>query len=343
MNAPDFVGVSSWTRALHEKIRLAAAYPSNVLITGPSGTGKELIARAIHQCSPRADGLFVPVDCTSLTGELFASHLFGHVKGAFTGAEHARLGCFRVAEQGTIFLDEIGELSLEMQSKLLRTIQERVVVPLGSDQPIPIDVRLVAATNRDLLAEVKAQRFRLDLYYRLNVVSLETFGLSQRPADIEPLAKHFLKQLTTERGFPHKRLSLAAIAALKQYEWPGNVRELQNVLERAAIFTTGEEIDCESISQEVTPAMHDAGREGDCADAAAEAGESGDPANPWPTLADVQRNHIRTTLVRVFCNQSAAAKLLGINRASLARKIMRYGISLTLPRPGRPRKYASNS
>ncbi len=173
MGGTHFVGVSPWARLLRDNISRAAAFSSSVLITGPSGTGKELIARAVHEHSGRHAGPFVPVDCTSLTGELFASHLFGHVKGAFTGAEHPRLGCFRAADGGTIFLDEIGELSLELQSKLLRTLQERVVVPVGSDQPTGVDVRIIAATNRDLPREVEAGRFRLDLYYRLNVVSFE--------------------------------------------------------------------------------------------------------------------------------------------------------------------------
>ncbi len=242
MGVTHFVGVSPWARLLRENILRAAAFPSSVLITGPSGTGKELIARAVHEHSARREGPFVPVDCTSLTGELFASHLFGHVKGAFTGAEHPRLGCFRAAEGGTIFLDEIGELSLELQSKLLRTLQERIVVPVGSDQPTGVDVRIIAATNRDLPKEVETGRFRLDLYYRLNVVAFESVALAERLEDIEPLAEHILERLMREQGFPRKRLSAEAVMALRQRPWLGNVRELQNVLERAAVFATGEEI-----------------------------------------------------------------------------------------------------
>ena len=336
MTLPHFVGQSSWTRSLRDKIEQVAQFPSNVLITGPSGTGKELLARAIHQHSPRRAQSFVPVDCTSLTGELFASHLFGHVKGAFTGADSPRLGCFRVADGGTILLDEIGELSLEMQSKLLRTIQERVVVPLGSDEPIPIDVRIIAATNRDLLAEVHAKHFRLDLYYRLNVVSFETIALRERPEDIEPLAVHFLEALSIENGFPRKRLSLVAISALKAYAWPGNVRELQNVLERAAIFAADEEIGADALLRDIEPAYSPS--PSDTSQHGASAGRDA----PWSSLADVQREHIRATLAHAFYNQSLAAKLLGIDRANLARKIVQYGLSLPPPRRGRPRKAQSN-
>ena len=334
MSVHQFVGEATWTRLLRKKILQVAAFSSNVLITGPSGTGKELIARAIHEHSSRRAGPFIPVDCTSLTGELFASHLFGHVKGAFTGAEHQRLGCFRVAEGGTIFLDEIGELSLEMQSKLLRTLQERLVIPLGSDQPIPVNVRIIAATNRDLMSEVQAGRFRLDLYYRLNVIAIETVRLSERPEDITPLAEHFLDRLMSEQGFPRKRLSREALLALQRHDWPGNVRELQNVLERAAIFATGDEISAEAIPQEISGAFQPT-----CQSAVSDAPGVGE--EPWPTLADVQRAHISATLGHAFYNQSIAAKLLDIDRNGLARKISRYGISIPLALRGRPRKDVS--
>jgi DNA-binding NtrC family response regulator len=342
MSAVQIVGQSAWARSLRENIAQVARYSSNVLVVGPSGTGKELIARTIHEQSPRARQPFVPVDCTSLTGELFASHLFGHVKGAFTGANHERLGCFRAAEGGTILLDEVGEISLELQAKLLRTIQERAVVPVGSDDPAPVDVRIIAATNRDLAAEVRAGRFRLDLYYRLNVVLLKTLPLAERLEEIEPLAAHFLAKIAKEQGFPHKRLTPPAIAALKSCPWPGNVRELQNVLERAAIFSLGDAIDAADIPREISTAP---------AEAIAQqlppaASESELPTRPgtielidrWSTLADIEREHIRATLEHTFYNQSAAADLLNIDRASLARKIDRYGISIPPPRRGRPRK-----
>lgn len=324
-----FVGRSACTAALRQQVDTVAKFSSNVLISGPSGTGKELIARLLHDRSARAAQPFVPVDCTSLTGELFASHLFGHVKGAFTGADHDRLGCFRVADGGTLLLDEIGEMSLEMQSKLLRTIQERVVLPLGGDKGIPVDVRIVAATNRDLTAEVKAGRFRLDLFYRLNVVAIETKPLAERPEDIEPLAEHFLATLTHERGFPKKRCSSAALAALARYAWPGNVRELQNILERAAIYSPDEEIGPEWMprdpEEQTLPAGHNKSL----------TISDDDDNNPWHTLAEVECEHVRKTLARTYFNQSEAARLLHIDRASLARKIERFAIPHPPVRRGR--------
>jgi len=326
------VGESAWTRSLRERIKLVAGYSANVLITGPSGTGKELIARAIHEQSARAQAPFVPVDCTALTGELFASHLFGHVKGAFTGADYERLGCFRAAEGGTILLDEVGELSLDLQSKLLRAVQERVVVPVGTDRAVPINVRIVAATNRDLQDEVRAGRFRLDLFYRLNVVSFETLALAERRDEIERLANHFLERLSVEQGLPRKRFSPTALALLESYPWPGNIRELQNVVERAVIFAAGDFIEAREIPLDHVPATP--------VSTTISSLEPLPPEEdiPWQSLAEMEREHIRRTLNRTLYNQSAAAQLLDIDRASLARKINRYGISLPALRAGRPRK-----
>jgi DNA-binding NtrC family response regulator len=336
MNLTPIVGQSAWTRSLRERIVQVARFPSNVLITGPSGTGKELIARAIHRQSPRSTGAFVPVDCTSLSDELFASHLFGHVKGAFTGAGYERLGCFRTADGGTILLDEIGEMSLDLQSKLLRTIQERVVVPVGSDEPISVDVRIIAATNRDLAEEVRVGRFRLDLFYRLNVVSLQTLSLRERIDEIEPLAVHFLEELMTSRGFPRKRLSSSAIDALKAYSWPGNVRELQNVVERAAVFTTGDVIE----SVDTPGGMEPVSSSNSCSVPESNLPSADD--NHWPSLEDIELKHIRATLEHAFFNRSAAAQLLQIDRASLARKMERFGIIVPKARRGRPRKGAAH-
>jgi DNA-binding NtrC family response regulator len=333
MGLTQIVGRSAWTRSLRENFLRVARFPSGVLISGPSGTGKELVARAIHWHSPRASHPFVPVDCTSLSGELFASHLFGHVKGAFTGADYERIGCFRAAEGGTVLMDEIGELSPDLQAKLLRTIQERVVVPVGSDRPIPVDVRIVAATNRDLAEEVRSGRFRLDLFYRLNVVALATVALRERADDIEPLAVHFLNKMAVEHGYPLKQLSSAAIAALKAYSWPGNVRQLQNALERAVVFAAGDTIDADSLPREIDPFLHQA------ASGAVPSRDSADEAL-WPTLTDMEREHIRATLARTGHNQSAAANLLNINRATLARKISEYQLSIPAARRGRPRTTA---
>ncbi|MCG8449420.1 MAG: sigma-54 dependent transcriptional regulator, partial [Pirellulales bacterium] len=216
------VGTSLLTKRLRAEISRAAPFDSNVLVTGSSGSGKELVARTLHAQSARAEGLFIPVDCASLLGELMASQLFGHVEGAFTGASYSAMGCFRAADRGTIFLDEIGELELPLQARLLRTLQERVVTPVGSHEGIPVDVRIVAATNRNLQDEIAAGRFREDLYYRLNVVSIETPPLCARPEDIPELAESFLKELVAQ-GLPHRALSPGAMEAMQDYAWPGNV------------------------------------------------------------------------------------------------------------------------
>ena len=227
------IGVSAWARQIRRQIPAIAACPSNVLITGPTGTGKDVIARAIHACSARNSKAFIPVDCAGAAGALFASHLFGHLKGAFTGASYAALGCFRAAEGGTIFLDEIGELPTDMQTKLLRVLQQRTVTPAGSHEEVPVNVRVIAATNRDLDREVGEGRFREDLYYRLNVVSVKTLLLRDRPDDIAAIAEHFLNKLAITHGLTVKCLSAEALARLRADEWPGNVRQLENALERA--------------------------------------------------------------------------------------------------------------
>ena len=242
-----FVGVSAWTTSIRAEIHAVAACPSTVLVTGPTGTGKEVIARAIHAHGPRAGKPFIPVDCAAIPATLFSSHIFGHLKGAFTGAEYAALGCFRAADGGTLFLDEIGELGPDMQTKLLRVLQQRTVCPVGSYQEIPVDVRVIAATNRDLDCEVRAGRFREDLYYRLNVISLRTAPLRERPEDIAELAHHFLTKLAFNCGLPAKHLSEAALFRLQRCDWPGNVRQLENVLERAAFSSQEKAIGVEDV------------------------------------------------------------------------------------------------
>jgi len=362
------VGVSAWAEQVRRTIRLVAAHHANVLVMGPSGTGKELIARAIHGCSPRAARAFIPVDCAVTTGTLFASHMFGHVKGAFTGAMSATLGCFRAADGGTIFLDEIGEMELELQAKLLRVVQQRCVVPVGSHQELPVDVRVVAATNRDLAAEVAAGHFREDLFYRLNVVAIRTVPLGERVEDVPVLAAARLDELSARYGMPKYSLSAAALDVLKRHPWPGNVRELENVLERAVMFSSGDEIDPDMLGELIMaggggvvavaeppaarPAIAEARPESSLARAARAGVVSTTPlpgvfrvepqvvradvvpatagrpeeGGAWPTLADVEKLHLERTLAATKNNKSQAAKLLGIDRSVLRRKLQRHGL-----------------
>jgi DNA-binding NtrC family response regulator len=360
------VGVSAWAEQVRRSIELVAVHQSSVLIIGPSGTGKELIARAVHACSRRVARPFIPVDCAVTTGTLFASHMFGHMKGSFTGATSATLGCFRAADSGTIFLDEIGEMELELQAKLLRVLQQRVVVPVGSHQEIPVDVRVLAATNRDLAQEVKAGRFREDLFYRLNVVTIRTLPLRDRREDIPVLAARYLAELAGRHGMPLCTLSSAALEVLQSYPWPGNVRELENVLERAVMFSSGDEIDPDALSGLMgvggpdvaetsgqTTAMVAAATQGivsatsvpgvyrveprlqpgvgsAAAGTSAAASEAGS-SEAWPTLADVERIHLERTLAATMRNKSLAAKMLGIDRSVLRRKLQRYGLEEGTP------------
>jgi DNA-binding NtrC family response regulator len=235
----DIVGQSAALRHVLLQVETVALSDSTVLILGETGTGKELVARAVHERSRRKDKPLVRVNCTSIPKELFESEFFGHAKGAFTGAIKDRAGRFELASGGTLFLDEIGEIPLELQGKLLRVLQEKCYERVGEDRTRHVDVRIVAATNRDLKKEVAAGRFREDLYYRLNVFPLKVAALRERKEDIPLLATHFVESLVKELGLPKPRLTRAGIEALQSYDWPGNVRELRNVIERAAIFAQG--------------------------------------------------------------------------------------------------------
>ncbi len=344
----NIIGVSTWAQRLRQTIAQVAACRSSVMIAGPSGTGKELIARAIHRGSARAAAPFVVVDCTSIPAGVFASQLFGHVKGSFSGATCDTLGCVRSADGGTLFLDEIGELSGELQAQLLRVIQQRTVVPVGGCHELPVDVRVLAATNRQLAEEVKARSFRLDLYYRLNVVQIDTMPLCQRPEDVPPLCRHFLAKLAIDNGLPQKRLSPAALDLLMSFPWPGNVRQLHNVLELALVFTPGTEITPQRLLELVEPEMQSSHTpDNGCPEVmpfgvlGSGAGEhvahvGGQAEIPcWPTLAQWDRRLIEETLRRTSYNQRAASRLLGIDRRMLARMIRKFGIEIRplLPKP----------
>jgi len=243
----SMVARSGAMHQVFEVVEKVAVARTTVLITGESGVGKELVARAVHARSPRASAPFVPVNCGAIPEGLIESELFGHAKGAFTGAQGAKQGLFHAAQDGTLFLDEIGELPLSLQVKLLRAIQERRIRPVGDTADVDVDVRLVAATNRDLAAEVRAGRFREDLYYRLNVVQVRVPPLRERREDVLPLADHFLRRFAAEHGRPLPHLSADAKRRLSEYWFPGNVRELENLIERAVALSNGDEVTVDAL------------------------------------------------------------------------------------------------
>ena len=296
-------------------IRLAetvAPTESTVLIQGESGTGKEVIARYIHDLSQRTEGSFLSINCGALPESLLESELFGHVKGSFTGAVKDKSGLFTAAAKGTFFLDEIGETTPATQVKLLRVLQHREVIPVGATEAIPIDTRLLAATNRDLEEEIKTGNFRSDLYYRLNVIALHLPPLRQRVDDIPILAEHFLHRIAESRGERPKQMTSGALEVLQEYAWPGNVRELENALERAAILTSADEIAVSSLPERVTE-------------------RKAEPlvsprTPPNPTLEAVERAYIMWVLQSESGNKSRAAEILGIDPSTLYRKLARYGV-----------------
>lgn len=316
-------GIISQSPAMRRVMaNLAAIAPTEatVLITGESGTGKELVAGAVHAGSSRCKGPFVAVNCAALTESLLESELFGHEKGAFTGAESRRKGRFQSADKGSIFLDEIGEISPSMQSKLLRAIQEREIQPVGSDDAVKVDVRILVATHRDLALEVEQGRFRQDLYYRLNVVSLHLPPLRGRPEDIPLLAGHFLKKFALKNGKQVKMFTPAAMQRLCAHSWPGNVRELENAVERAVVLLAGEYVTERDLPPALFPGEHRAA--GLCGFAAPESSPAAEQGGM--TLEEMERRAIVEALMTVGGNKSEAARRLGITRKTLHAKLQKY-------------------
>lgn len=306
----EIIGQSQAIKSVLELINLAAPGDTTVLITGASGTGKELVARAIHSLSSRKNGRFIAVNCAALPDNLLESELFGYEKGAFTGAERRKLGRLELAEGGTLFLDEIGDMPLTMQAKLLRVIEERQIERLGGEESLPLDVRLVAATNHDLSQLIKEGKFREDLYYRLNVVLIKVPLLIERPGDILLLAEKFLGDFSRKIGKTVSGFDSGAANLLVTYSWPGNVRELQNVVERAVVLSRGDII----TLKELPGLKSDISSQGE---------------NPVK-LADVERNHIKKTLDQMDWNIGRTADLLGIHRNTLRMKIKEYNLSRDL-------------
>ncbi|MBT3201587.1 MAG: sigma-54-dependent Fis family transcriptional regulator [Phycisphaerales bacterium] len=308
-------------RAILDVIDAVADKDCPVLLEGESGTGKELIARRIHAKSQRADGPFVPVNCPATTETLFESQFYGHVKGAFTGAESSTMGVVRAAEGGSLLLDEVGELPLHLQPKLLRLLQEREITPVGASMPISVDTRFIASTNRSLAKAVHDGIFRSDLYHRLNIVRVEIPPLRTRPEDIEPLVNHYLRHYSVEYNAPQIELSLQTRNCLREHSWPGNIRELCGYIER--LYATGQP------AMPPTAATWQDGYISHSTPAPQPALQNQTPrpqqANPT-TLADAEAQAIEQALQAAGYNRTAAAKILDIHRSTLIRKLRTLGL-----------------
>jgi DNA-binding NtrC family response regulator len=309
-NFAEIIGTSEKLQEVFRVVQKVADTSASVLISGESGTGKELIARAIHFNSRRAAKPFLAVNCGALPESLLESELFGHTKGAFTGALADKKGLFRSAEGGTIFLDEIGEMPLALQVKLLRALQEHEVTPLGASLPVKFDARIIAATNKNLETETAENRFREDLFYRLNVIEINLPPLRERREDIAPLAKHFAAKTARAQNAPEKQLTAEALNALAAYKWQGNIRELENAVERAFILS-GDEIDLESLPPKVRDVIENRA-------------ETTDSENSAPTLEEIERRYIREIMRSVGDDKAQAAHILGIDLSTLYRKLKRF-------------------
>ena len=313
------IGASAPLKAVIDKMRLVAPSRATILIEGESGTGKELIAQAVHQSSPRSRGPFVAVHCAALSENLLESELFGHERGAFTGATERRLGRFETADGGTLFLDEIGEISQSTQVKLLRFLETKAIERVGGSRPIELDVRLVAATNRDLEREVREGKFREDLFFRLNVVRLRMPPLRERADDIPLLLAHFIRFFSQENGVPPLTIEPGAIRTLQAYAWPGNIRELRNFCENAVVLRRGGSL----TEYDLEPRFR--------GEVAAGAASSGAPVQPGAAPAgnslSVEENEkrlLREALLKARGNRTKAAELMGVSRRTLHRKIAQW-------------------
>jgi DNA-binding NtrC family response regulator len=309
--APVFLGVDPKILALRTIVEQVAPAAATVLITGETGTGKELVAGMIHARSPRAARSFTVVDCPSVPASLFESEVFGHERGAYTGAVASRRGRLEEADGGTLFLDEVGELPLEVQVKLLRFLQERRVRPVGGNRTVSVDARVISATNRDLTAMVSQGTFRADLYHRLNVIQIDIPPLRERKGDLPLLVAHFVERLCRRAGVPRKVVSAECHRSLAAYDWPGNVRELENVIHQACILTRGDSIGADSLPPRVLRGV--------------EADDGGGPSRAQ-SRADRDRQHILGVLHQERWNISRAARVLGVHRTTLYRKFVTLGI-----------------
>jgi two-component system response regulator HydG len=311
----NIIGRAPEMEKLYRIISKVARSVHPVLIYGESGTGKELVARAIHFNGPNKDRAFLPVDCGSLVPTLIESELFGYVKGAFTGANRTKDGLLAIASGGTIFLDEIGELPVDMQAKLLRALQEREIRPVGATRSVPIDVRILAATNRDLEEAVAQGTFRKDLYFRLNVVNLRIPPLRERKQDIPLLVGHFMERLQRATGV-ERSMSDEALRLMLAHDWPGNVRELENCLERASTLSSGPVIQVSDLPTEVQNAS------------AAPAAGAGANGHRITSIAELEKQAILNAIVQMNGDKMAAARSLGIGKTTLYRKLKEYGVAL---------------
>lgn len=308
-----FIGAAPAIVAMKKMAEQVAATDATVLIHGESGTGKEIVARAIHQLSPRADKPFVTINCAALPETLLESELFGHTRGAFTGAVKDKEGLFTVADGGTFFLDEVGETTPAIQVKLLRALEEKEITPVGATKPIQVDVRLIAATNADLEADVKNGKFRTDLFYRLNVFAIAIPPLRERQEDIRLLAEYFVKQASDKQSRPPKEIAAGTWEVLERYPWPGNVRELENAMERAVLLAKGKAIQPADLPENIRN------------QAPASIVSPTVPATP--TLEEIEKAYIHWVLTQTDWQKSKAAQLLGIDASTLYRKIERYRLS----------------